>query len=82
MDLWRWHAFRGDYPQGEWNNEFWKLKFVLELSEFLPTILMMSRSINTQSDVLIIFRQGKVRGRESTGGTRARGLGSSDDLPR
>lgn len=25
-DLWRWKAFRGDYPdQSKWNEEFWKL---------------------------------------------------------
>lgn len=26
QDLWRWKAFRGDYPdQATWNDEFWKL---------------------------------------------------------
>ncbi|XP_076041212.1 angiotensin-converting enzyme-like isoform X2 [Oratosquilla oratoria] len=25
-DLWRWKAFRGDYKDGTWNQEFWKLK--------------------------------------------------------
>ncbi|CAG0912459.1 unnamed protein product [Notodromas monacha] len=26
MDLWRWRAFRGEYPDNQWNDEFWKLK--------------------------------------------------------
>ena len=25
-DLWRWKAFRGDFPVNQWNAEFWKLK--------------------------------------------------------
>jgi hypothetical protein len=25
-DLWRWRAFRGEYKDGEWNEEYWKLK--------------------------------------------------------
>jgi len=25
QDLWRWRAFRGEFPVEEWNNEFWKL---------------------------------------------------------
>lgn len=26
QDLWRWEAFRGDYPnETQWNDEFWKL---------------------------------------------------------
>ena len=25
-DLWRWRAFRGEFPVDKWNEEFWKLK--------------------------------------------------------
>lgn len=25
-DLWRWKVFRGEFPEDQWNQEFWKLK--------------------------------------------------------
>ncbi|XP_059086306.1 angiotensin-converting enzyme 2-like isoform X2 [Tigriopus californicus] len=25
-DVWRWRVFSGEFPQDQWNNEFWKLK--------------------------------------------------------
>ena len=25
QDLWRWKAFRGEFPVEQWNDEFWKL---------------------------------------------------------
>merc|ERR1719322_2081652 len=38
-DLWRWRAFRGDYEDGKWNEEYWKLKV-----EFVGVVAPVERT--------------------------------------